>query len=136
MTLEHFQSLTSSKKPLQLTHNQLIYIAMENKTTIKHIVSIHNDQKSKLLDREQLCTLVSQNNQLNTMQKPIDIAPSIDKSLHIPQRVCLNVEQIFSLAKYSDVKLHQLTTCATEHNDVSRTERHSLLLECIFTHRW
>jgi hypothetical protein len=132
MTLEHFQSLSSSKKPLQLTHHQLIYIAMENRIPIKQIVSIHNNQKSKLLDREQLCTLVSQNNQPSTKQKSIHTAPSTDKSLHIQQRICLNVEQIFSLAKNSDIKLHELTNCPIEHTDVNNTNKRSLLSKCIF----
>jgi len=123
MPMEHLQSLSSSKKPFQLTYNQLITIAMENQIPIKQIVSIHNDQKLKMLDHEQICALVRQNDQLSTKENSIHIAPSIDKSLHIQQRVCLNVEQIFSLAKYSDIKLHQLATCAIEHSGVSRTNK-------------
>jgi hypothetical protein len=132
MPLEHLQSLSCSKKPFQLTHNQLISIAMENQIPIKQIISIHNDQKLKMLDHEQLCALLRQNNELSTKSKSIHIAPSIDKSLHIKQRVCLNVEQIFSLANYSDIKLHQLATCATEYSDVSKTNKYSLFMELYF----
>lgn len=110
MSLEHLQSLSSSQKPFQLTHNQLIYISMESKIPIKQVESIQNNQKSKVLDHEQLCILVNQNNEPNTMQN----------SIHIQQRIHLNVEQIFFLAKDSNIKLNQLRICASENMDVSR----------------
>jgi hypothetical protein len=109
MTLAHFQSLSSSKKPFQLTQDQLIYITAGNKIPIEQIISIHDDQKSKKLDREQLCSLISQNNYSSHV---------------IPHRICLNVEQIIVLAKYSDIKLDQLTTCTKEHANVSKTNQY------------
>ncbi|CAF4805570.1 unnamed protein product [Rotaria sp. Silwood1] len=115
MTLEHFHSLSTSNKPLQLTHNQLIHLAMENKISVKQIVSIRNEEKSKVFDQKQLCSLINQNSQANTIQKSVDLTQSIDKSFHIQQYVYLTVEQIFSLVKSSNIKLDELTTCTTEH---------------------
>ncbi|CAF5130193.1 unnamed protein product, partial [Rotaria sp. Silwood1] len=115
MTLEHFHSLPTSNKPLQLTHNQLIHLAMENKISVKQIVSIRNEEKSKVFDQKQLCSLINQNSQANTIQKSVDLTQSIDKSFHIQQYVYLTVEQIFSLVKSSNIKLDELTTCTTEH---------------------
>ncbi|CAF3690242.1 unnamed protein product [Rotaria sordida] len=118
MSLEHFHSLPSSNKPFQLTHNQLIHLAMENKIPIKQLITIHNDQKSKIFDQKQLCALINQNSQPNMIQKSADLTQSIDKSFHIQQHVHLTVEQIFSLIKSSNIKLNQLTTCTTEHIDM------------------
>ncbi|CAF2829869.1 unnamed protein product [Rotaria sp. Silwood2] len=119
MTLEHFCSLPSSKKPFQLTHNQLIHLAMENKTPIKQIVSIRNDQKSKIFDQAQLCNLINQNNRPSAIQKSTDLTQSTDdRSLRIQQYVYLTCEQIFSLAKFSNIKLDQLIICTKEHIDM------------------
>jgi hypothetical protein len=123
MTLKHLQSLTSSKKPFQLTSNQLIHIAMENKIPIKQIMSLPNNQKLKILDHQQLCTLISQHGQSSPMQNSIHVTQ---------QRVYLDVGQIFSLAKYSNTKFDQLTTCVTEQIDVSITIKSSFpLIFCL-----
>lgn len=108
MTLEHFQSLPMSTKPFQLTYNQLIHIATENKIPIEQIISLRNSEKTNMLDRQQLCTLISQNN-----------IQSMDESHRIQQRVYLDVMQIFFLAYYSNIKLDQLINCATENIGVS-----------------
>ncbi|CAF4962681.1 unnamed protein product, partial [Rotaria magnacalcarata] len=111
MPMEHFHSLSGSKEPFQLTHNQLIHIAIENKILLKEIISVTNNQKSKILDLKQLCAVISQHSQSSMMQESFD---------HIQQSVFLNVEQIFSLVKFSNIDLNQLTTCTTEYTD--RTE--------------
>jgi hypothetical protein len=133
MTLEHLQSLPRSKKLLQLTHNQLIHIAMENKISIKQVISPGNSQKSNMLDRQQLCTLIRQNSQLTTLQNSVHTIQSIDESHDIQQRVYLNVTQIFSLVSYSNIKLDQLTTCATENIDVSNHSIQSLVKMSFFS---
>ncbi|CAM4915049.1 unnamed protein product [Rotaria socialis] len=109
MSMEHFHSLSGSKESFQLTHNQLIHIAIENKILLKEIVSIPNNQKSKILDLKQLCAVISQHSQSSMMHKSFN--------RHIQQSVYLNVEQIFSLVKFSNIELSQLTTCTTGYID-------------------
>lgn len=124
MSLEYLHSLSSSSKTFELTQNQLNYIAMENKISIKTIESIQNNQKLKILDLEQLCTLIHQNNESKTMKETIQTTvKSTDKLHHNQQRIYLNVEQIFSLAKNSNIKLSQLKTCTSEHIDVSDAKK-------------
>lgn len=98
MSLEHFQSLTSWQKPFELTDDQLIYIAQENQIPIE---SIHRDKKSIILNQEQLCSLIQQHR-------------------------CLNVEQIFFLAKSSSLTLDQLVTCATQNSKSSVPSKFTL----------
>jgi hypothetical protein len=130
MTLEHFQSIHPSENQLDLTRDQLIHITMENK-----IVSLRSDQKSNILDREQLCALINQNNQPILKQKPLRTTQSNDELSHMQQRVYLNVEQIFTLAKNSNITLDQMATCVTERANVSDTIQDSLSLTCVLVYR-
>ena len=137
MTLEHFYSLPSSNRPFGFTRNQLIYLTGENNTPIQQILSIHNDQTLKILDRKQICTLVSQSCQSRTiMENFIHHAQSIDESFHKQQQyVYLKVEQIFSLTKFSNIKLNHLRTCTTENSNVNKAVKESLLLNHVFIYR-
>ena len=110
MTATHFQSLSSSGKPFQLTDGQLMFLAAENKISAQSILSILNDRKAKVMNQQQLCCLLNQHN-------PSQF--SNEQSHHLQKRVCLNVEQILILAKNSNIKSHQLVTCAEEDATVS-----------------
>lgn len=110
MPLEHFHSLSSSKEPFRLTNDQLICLAIENQVPVKQILSISNDQKSKMLDHKQICCLISQHDQLRTIQQSMNQNQS---------NILLNTEQIFSLAKLSNITLEQMLRCNFEQNNVT-----------------
>lgn len=109
MTATHFQSLTSSDRPFQLTDDQLMFLAAENKLSVQSIISIDSDQKAKVLNQQQLCCLINQH--------------ILSQSHHLHQRVCLNVEQLLILATNSNIKSAQLMSCIEENTGVSVNEK-------------
>ena len=121
MTPAYFQSLSGSRKSFQLTDDQLIYLAGENKISKQQILSIHNKQTTKiLLDPQQFCSLIYQHNQLNS---------STEHFHDIQKRLCLNVEQVFILANHSNIELHQLATCKEQTTNVSINKTHETFVE-------
>lgn len=109
MSLDHLRTLSPSEKPLQLSYYQLLHIAVENQITPTQILSHQYIAKSKVLSIAQLCSLISQHDQLISLQNVTN---------HTLPRTYFNVQQMFSLIHQANISLDQLTICSTDHSDV------------------
>ncbi|CAF0888177.1 unnamed protein product [Adineta ricciae] len=110
MSLDHLRTLSPSEKLLQLSYYQLLQITLENQITPTQILSHQNIEKTKVLTIAQLCSLISQHDQLISLQNVIN---------HTLPRIYLNAHQVFSLIQQANISLDQLTICSTDLSDTT-----------------
>ncbi|UJR22823.1 hypothetical protein I4U23_025853 [Adineta vaga] len=125
MPLEHFRTLFPSQEPFELSHKQLLQMAMENKIVPTEILSRDFVQKSILLDLAQLCSLISQNDLLLFLQNSINPIQSMEESNQRFQRIYLNVSQILSLSYHSNIDFNQRDDFRLEPEQFATLWKHS-----------
>ncbi|CAF1222036.1 unnamed protein product [Adineta ricciae] len=108
MSLDYLRTLSPSEKPLQLSHYQFMQITSKNQITPTQILSYQHIAKPKVLSIAQFCSLISQHDQLISLQNGIN---------HALPRIYLNAHQMFSLIRQANISLEQLTICSTDLSD-------------------